>query len=61
MGFLTFYTPMILTKLNHHLQEDHRNFVEDEDAYYGEEIDDDYRDGIVFFLFNYNHCCLYKL
>ena len=46
---------MVLTKPNHHVQEDHRSIVEDEDAYYGEEIEDDNRDGMVIVLcINYN-------
>ena len=37
------------------MQEDHRSIVEDEDAYYGEEIEDDNRDGMVIVLcINYN-------
>ena len=46
---------MVLTKPKHHVQEDHRSIVEDEDAYYGEEIEDDNRDGMVIVLcINYN-------
>ena len=46
---------MVLIKPKHHVQEDHRIIVEDEDAYYGEEVDDDNRDGMVIVLcINYN-------
>ena len=36
---------MVLTQSKHRLQEDHRKIVEDEDAYFGEEVDDDRPDG----------------
>lgn len=37
---------MVLTQSKHRLQEDYRKIVEDEDAYFGEEGDDDRLDGI---------------
>jgi hypothetical protein len=37
---------MVLTQSKLRLQEDHRKIVEDEDAYFGEEVDDDRHDGI---------------
>jgi hypothetical protein len=41
MGFIGDGTHTI----KHRLQEDHRKIVEDEDAYFGEEVDDDRPDG----------------
>ncbi|KAE8055361.1 hypothetical protein FH972_012202 [Carpinus fangiana] len=38
---------MVLTQSKHRLQEDHRKIVEDEDAYFGEEVDDDRPDGEI--------------
>lgn len=50
---------LIGLKLGFFVQEDRRaTVVDDEDAYYAEELDDDYRGGMPIYLILFSFCCL---